>query len=424
MPTRIISKLFKVGGVLTNVTTARLSDPDGIYGVKRNDLSAKTITGATQADPVVLTAVGHGLSDGQMIHVAGVVGMAELNGNDYYVDVLTADTLALYADSGLTTAVDGTGYTAYTSGGTETPIEVADDTAMTSSSTGAYQYSFTDTVGIAYTAYVEFVYAGATYHFEVDLPARSAATAGMVLSYSGLQELIGRKFFGKRSGWSGAETSDIDDIIRTGLQSVYRAHRWSFLRPTEPIVTVADTGTYDLPSDFDGFDENLLTWPAGEGYYRPIPIVPYNDIRRALSQNNTTGRPTHAAIIAVEYDGTVGSKRQIVFYPTPDDAYTFTGQMRLRWKMIDGTDEYPIGGEIVADAIIEGCMAAGERMLDDAPGVHAEAFTAALEAAIRQDKEATSPPTLGQDGGPLDVDGRLLSRAALMGDVTFNSVTQ
>lgn len=57
---------------------------------------------------------------------------------------------------------------------------VADDTAMTNPSTGVYEYTFAATAGIAYTAYVEIVYDGATYRLEHDIPT-VAATA----TYSG-----------------------------------------------------------------------------------------------------------------------------------------------------------------------------------------------------------------------------------------------
>jgi hypothetical protein len=297
---------------------------------------------------------------------------------------------------------------------------VASGTALTKLSTGIYRYDFEQPVdGIAYTAQVEVVYDGKTYRFEEDLPATSDAT-DMTVSYSGLLSIIGRKFFGKRTGFLENETDDINDIIKSGLQAVYRAHYWSFLRPTKDIVTEADESTYDLPAGFDGIDDSKLTWPENEGYCAPVPIVPWSDIRRLRSVDERTGRPELAAIIAAEFDATAGSKRQIVFFPTPDDEYTLSAVMRLRWTMLDESNPYPIGGEILAEAITEACLASGERLIDGAPGVHAEAFQAALEAAIWQDKDATSPATLGQDGGPIDLGGRRLNRAWNMGDVSFD----
>lgn len=72
---------------------------------------APTITGATQANPCVITATAHGLSTGATIEINDVVGMTELNGNTYTITKVDADSFSL--DS-----TDSTAYTAYTSGGT------------------------------------------------------------------------------------------------------------------------------------------------------------------------------------------------------------------------------------------------------------------------------------------------------------------
>lgn len=68
------------------------------------------ITAVTKANPAVVTEVGHGRADGDVVTINGVVGMVELNGGVYIIDVLTADTYALVG-------VDSTGYATYASGG-------------------------------------------------------------------------------------------------------------------------------------------------------------------------------------------------------------------------------------------------------------------------------------------------------------------
>lgn len=72
--------------------------------------SEKTITAATQASPVVITAAAHGFSNGNIVAIYSVAGMIELNGRTYTVANKTTDTFEL-------SGVDGTGYTAYSSGG-------------------------------------------------------------------------------------------------------------------------------------------------------------------------------------------------------------------------------------------------------------------------------------------------------------------
>jgi len=105
---------------------------DGASWIASADLqgsggSAATVSGATQANPVVVTtSAAHGFGDGQKVTITDVVGMTELNGNSYFVDTLTLDTFALYSDAGLTSTVDGTAYTAYVSGGSAAPAPASD----------------------------------------------------------------------------------------------------------------------------------------------------------------------------------------------------------------------------------------------------------------------------------------------------------
>lgn len=70
----------------------------------------RNISGATQANPCVITSIGHGLQSGQNITISGVNGMTQLNVGAYYtVTVLTADTFSI--------GINSTNYSAYTSGG-------------------------------------------------------------------------------------------------------------------------------------------------------------------------------------------------------------------------------------------------------------------------------------------------------------------
>jgi len=99
----LTERTYFTGTDVPRVTDNTLVDSaDAVSGV---------ITGATQADPVVITDVAHGLSTGAKIAVANVVGMTEINGQTFTVTVLTVDTFELDGE-------DGTGHTAYTSGGT------------------------------------------------------------------------------------------------------------------------------------------------------------------------------------------------------------------------------------------------------------------------------------------------------------------
>lgn len=76
-----------------------------------DDSPAPAITGITQANPAVVSDTGHALVDGDVVEIAGVVGMTEVNGGRFIVEVIDANSFSLLG-------VDSTGYGAYVSGGT------------------------------------------------------------------------------------------------------------------------------------------------------------------------------------------------------------------------------------------------------------------------------------------------------------------
>lgn len=79
---------------------------------------AKNITAATQDNPIKVTSTAHGLVPGDVVSVAAVVGMTQLNGNSYVIQYVTTNTVT-FANT------NSVGYTAYTSGGTMTPVTYA-----------------------------------------------------------------------------------------------------------------------------------------------------------------------------------------------------------------------------------------------------------------------------------------------------------
>ena len=112
--TRIIPFQFKTSD------TYILEFGDQYMRVFRNGLQvlkddAKTITGATQANPVVIASSSHGYSNGDEIYLDGVEGMTELNGRNYIVSSSETDTYSLQDLFG--NDVDSTSYSAYTTGG-------------------------------------------------------------------------------------------------------------------------------------------------------------------------------------------------------------------------------------------------------------------------------------------------------------------
>lgn len=339
MGTRIVSKSWKVEGVLTNVTSAKLSDPTGTYGVKRNDTNA---------------------------------------------------------------------------------VVVADGTSMTNSATGTYDYSFTDIQDIAYTAYVEIVYAGAAYYFEVDLPARTSVD-GMTVNYSSLLEDVGHFLFGLRTGFSTDQTDDIEMNITRGLRRVYAAHSWSFFRPVKPITTASGTYSYALPTGYESIESEMHYAPGESDFYPPVRERHDSDIRRLQMDNEDTDydRPRYFSVRTNEFNATIGSTKQLILYPTPDAVYVLSARMTLRPVAIDAVNQYPVGAEQLSAVIVEACLAEAEVSMDDTVGIHGKRFDELLPFAIQADMRSATPRTLGNDAPQGETSCDYVART-VMGDVSIN----
>ena len=75
----------------------------------------KTISAITKANPAVVTATGHGYSNGDEVVISGVVGMTEVNSKRFLVANKTTNTFELTDKDG--TNINSSTFTTYTSGG-------------------------------------------------------------------------------------------------------------------------------------------------------------------------------------------------------------------------------------------------------------------------------------------------------------------
>jgi len=98
-----------------NVDMVLVWDTSG-YFMPLQNVTGKTITGATQANPCNITAVAHGYSTGNRVFIKNVGGMVELNNLQFVITVTGLDNFTL-------DGIDSTTYTIYTSGGTSTKFQ-------------------------------------------------------------------------------------------------------------------------------------------------------------------------------------------------------------------------------------------------------------------------------------------------------------
>ncbi|MDE2105619.1 MAG: hypothetical protein KGL39_50800, partial [Patescibacteria group bacterium] len=81
------------------------------------------VAGASQGAACIITALAHGLSNGQEIYLSGIQGMVELNNQYFLVSNVTTNTFQL--NTVYNQAINSTNFIAYTTGGTiQTPYTI------------------------------------------------------------------------------------------------------------------------------------------------------------------------------------------------------------------------------------------------------------------------------------------------------------
>jgi len=353
MATKTIGFTHSANGVLTDATSAKLSDPTGTFGVKRNDTDA---------------------------------------------------------------------------------VVVADGTDFANASTGRYTYSFTEpAAGLSYTYWIELTYDGRTNHYERTIAGATGGGTGAVTFSELKQDVAYYLGYGMTSGdWSSDQLQIIERCVKRGLQRFYRpppvdgqryAHEWHFLRPSTTLSTVADTYLYDLPSDFAGLERPFNHSPGTSNLNMPIEERSEFEVSQRIAAVGESGRPRIYAIRPKAIDYTTGGRYEVLFDPTPDDAYTLQYSYRVATEDVGDTRPVPPGAQEHALTMVEACLAEAELFVQDTGergrrGEHYARFMQQLKASISRDSRLASPSGLGYNR-----DGSDAARVLDFHDLTTDIVT-
>jgi len=124
----ILSGVYSITTILSP-TSYQITAASNAADTRQN----ATITGATQANPCVITAAND-FANGDLVYISGVSGMTQLNGNVYAISAVGAGNFTL-------TGIDSTGYGAYTSGGVASPSQVPQFTTTNASATVSVKFA-------------------------------------------------------------------------------------------------------------------------------------------------------------------------------------------------------------------------------------------------------------------------------------------
>jgi hypothetical protein len=379
---RTISQTFKVGSTPTNVTSAKLSDPTGTFGIKRNDTSAVVVADATNMTNSA-TGVYEYTFDAE-VNIAYTAYIEFVyDGDTIYIEF---DLPAVSDDFGMVTSynslMERVGHYLF-----------GIRSGFSSDQTDDIEDCIHDGLHDVYTAHPWSFFRPVE-----DISTTAPYATGTVTIAAGVVTLSGGTF----PSWAA------DGILKVSNSYYSVASRGGNTQITldDTSVTVAAASAFqlgrpeiELSSSFEAIsgDSDLTYYPDQNELYPPIRQRHDRQIRTWQQDDPYYDRPIYYSVRTVEFDPTTGSRKRLALYPTPDAAYVLRVPMILRPTMIDSTNQYPVGGETLAQVILEACLAAAERNYDEENKRHTERFGQLLPLAIRADMEKSAPTSLGPD---------------------------
>lgn len=245
------------------------------------------------------------------------------------------------------------------------------------------------------------------------------------LGYDGYYERI-RRYLGYPATPNADDEADIHECMDDGLFNFYNAHTWSFLRKRTTIATVASDYDLDLPADFAVLVGGMLHY-AADSQYGAVTLTSVDEIDSMRMATNGTNRPLYCAIHAKESTQAAVQQLEILFYPTPDAAYTLTYQYELKRYQIRTETPYPLGNEVHTQTILEAMLCEAELKKNGEIGVHharmygANGLPGLLAISINKDNEQ-APNFLGEMRDYSDLkDQTRVPHRYIDGDVTYNT---
>lgn len=237
-------------------------------------------------------------------------------------------------------------------------------------------------------------------HPIADVVTTAPYATGTITVASGVVTLVGGTF----PSWAAS------GILKVSNRYYSVASRNSNTQITldDTSTTVASAASYQLArpeisldATFDAVanDSDLTYYPSPDTWYSSVKWRHDAMIRQLEGNNPEFDRPAFYSVRTVTFDATVGSLKVLALYPAPDQVYTLRVPMILRPVLLDGTNIYPIGGEVLSQVILEACLAAAEHNFEEREHVHEKRFMELIGLAIRDDQDRSSPTSLGPDMG-------------------------
>lgn len=221
--------------------------------------------------------------------------------------------------------------------------------------------------------------------------------ASLALSFSELYNAVS-KFLGTHgdSGPTGTALTDAKDTVYSGYRRFLTSYDWTFLKPYDKIITVSGTWEYELPTDFSSMAGTFQY--SANSVYPPLEERSVDEIVDFKAVNDYSSYPEFFAIRTGRYHKETGMNYEVIFFPKPNAAYTFSYRYnRMVDKLVNDAD-IPIGGAEMSELIKQMCLAEAESSQDEKLDTQEKKVAFLFEAAIKRDNKRR-PKTLGYNAG-------------------------
>lgn len=256
------------------------------------------------------------------------------------------------------------------------------------------------------------------------------AESTLTLTYSDLKASVGRFLgYGRTSGaWTTEQAAEIEAAVQKGYRRFLTPdpiapgdapHVWSFLCITATLTTVADQSENDLPDNYAYYDSPYIPY-APTTAYPAVKVIGEGQLLQKRAAGDITGRPLFAAVrpkSGTEDDSDEGQRFEVMWFPTPDSAYSLYWPIFILPDKLTASAPYPLGGSKHSDTIEELCLAAAEELEDDGPGIHSQRAAERLRASVLLDRAQTGTQNLGYGLRTGEVDPNLARYATYEGDI-------
>ena len=209
------------------------------------------------------------------------------------------------------------------------------------------------------------------------------------------------EFLGLGSSPAGTDLTKVKDITYRGYMKFLlpinprdsEIYIWSFLKQEWKLELETGKWEYPLPEDFERFHRKLeydaeerRTW---------MTLVPLESIMRDRNVIEWNSYPRRYAIRTAKFDKSVGSRKELVTYPTSNSTYVINSTYIMTPAKLENDGDFFIGGPLESEAILQCCLAVAENQEDELIGVETQKAVDMIQSLIRKDK-GESPDTVGE----------------------------